>query len=140
MHRTEAILKAVDQTRPQWDSLLTAEDRRILDRWLEIAASGEAEDARRAINLVLNLLTRYPQAQAAVAGALADEESVQLEAYHPRGYEPMAGQGEYIPAGTMMVCPVDPAHYRRRLRQKGQQLVCPEHGIALVQESSIERR
>jgi hypothetical protein len=29
----------------------------------------------------------------------------------------------------VMVCPVDPGHYRRRLQFRGQRLRCPEHKV-----------
>jgi hypothetical protein len=36
-----------------------------------------------------------------------------------------------------MVCPEDPDHYQRRLRQKGQKLFCPAHGKTLVSAGSL---
>jgi hypothetical protein len=47
--------------------------------------------------------------------------------------------GEHTPpTSTLMVCPEDPTHYRKRLRQKGKTLFCPEHGVSLVPADSIE--
>jgi hypothetical protein len=42
-----------------------------------------------------------------------------------------------IPAGTVMVCPKNPSHYRMRLQFVGQRLRCPEHDVDLVPEESI---
>jgi hypothetical protein len=51
-----------------------------------------------------------------------------------RKFEPLPGEGGEIPPGTVMVCPVDPGHYRRRLQFRGQRLRCPEHEVDLVPE------
>lgn len=42
-----------------------------------------------------------------------------------------------IPASVVLVCPVDPSHYRRRLRTKGPRLKCPVHNVELVPLSEI---
>jgi len=57
-----------------------------------------------------------------------------------RIFIPLPGEPDPIPAGTMMVCPVDPAHYRKLLRQKGQRLYCPEHQVELVPEDRLSAR
>jgi hypothetical protein len=44
-------------------------------------------------------------------------------------WPPLPGEGGEIPPGTVMVCPVDPGHYRRRLQLRGQRLRCPEHKV-----------
>ena len=51
-----------------------------------------------------------------------------------REFEPLPGEGGEIPPGTVMVCPVDPGHYRRRLQFRGQRLRCLEHEVDLVPE------
>jgi hypothetical protein len=77
---------------------------------------------------------------AASGGAAAGERGVAVRGVVAGGihiYEPPAGGPGEVAAGTPMVCPVDPAHYRRRLRQKGQRLFCREHGVALVPADSL---
>jgi hypothetical protein len=59
---------------------------------------------------------------------------VQLLRALGREFEPLPGEGGEIPPGTVMVCPVDPGHYRRRLQFRGQRLRCPEHEVDLVPE------
>ena len=49
-----------------------------------------------------------------------------------RSYTPPPGQQPALPPGTLMVCPVDPNHYQKRLRTAGQRLKCPQHGKDLV--------
>ena len=137
MSDTGLVLQAVTQSRPQWEMLLEESERRDLDRWLAEAASGEPETVRRATNLVLDLLARYPQAESHVTAALGAKGDLDLETFR---YTPPPGEGDAIPAGAMMVCPIDPAHYRKRLRQKGQRLFCPQHDVELVPEDRAPMR
>lgn len=128
----ERILQAVQSTRAQWAVLLEASEVNDLERWLAQAAGGDPETVRQATNRVLDLLHKYPQAQARVTGALGIKGA--LEAF--RMYEPQAGQHD-PPESVLMVCPVDPTHYCKRLRQKGQMLFCPQHGVPLVPADSM---
>jgi hypothetical protein len=97
-----------------------------------LSGAGRApEDQRRAANRALDILIRHPAAWTELrervgAQVLASEEMV------ARFYEPLPGGEGEVAAGTEMVCPVDPTHYRKRLRQKGQVLFCPQHGVKLV--------
>jgi len=122
----------VQSTRAQWVALLEAPEVNDLERWLTQAAGGDPETVRQASNRVLDLLGQYPQAQAHVSGALGIKGS--LEAF--RLYEPPAGE-HTPPESVLMVCPIDPAHYQKRLRQKGQKLFCPQHGVPLVRADSM---
>ena len=129
----EQILKAVRDTRSEWSDLLGVQEAADLERWLSEAAVGDPETVRQATNRVLDLLREHPQAKARVTGELGIKGS--LESL--RNYIPPAGE-HTPPPSILMVCPVDPAHYRKRLRQKGQKLTCPDHDVPLVPEDSVE--
>jgi hypothetical protein len=51
------------------------------------------------------------------------------------GYHRPPGTDPAIPPGTLMVCPVDPAHYRRYRRDAAQVLRCPVHKKPLISDS-----
>jgi hypothetical protein len=112
---------------------LAEEDAAELDRWLAEAASGDPEAIRRATNRVLDLLQKHPQAHSRVSGELGIKGGLEsLRSYRPPNGEPTP------PPSVLMVCPQDPAHYRKRLRQRGQKLFCPEHGRPLVPADSVK--
>ena len=122
------ILQAVEGLRDEWPDLLGG-DAQVLAGWLAAAPRDDAEAMRQTANRVLDLLQKHPQAMARVSSALGVKGELALTL---RGYEPIPGSGVEVAAGTLMACPIDPSHYRRRLRQKGQPLFCPEHGVALA--------
>lgn len=129
----EQILRAVRDTRSEWNDLLEAQEAADLEQWLSEAISGDQETVRQATNRALDLLQAHPPAHARVSAELGIKgglESLRL-------YVQPAGE-HTPPPGTLMVCPVDPAHYRKRLRQKGQKLTCPDHNVPLVPEDSVE--
>ena len=128
------ILEAVERLRDEWPELW-GEDAEKLAHWLATTPGDDPEAIRQTTNRILNLLRAHPQAQTRLGGALGIKGDLTRLLYEP----PAGGPGE-IPAGTLMVCPLDPAHYRRRLRQKGQPLFCPEHGVALVPADSLSSK
>ncbi len=129
-----AILQAVERLRDEWPALL-GDDAATLAGWLA-APGDDAEAVRQTVNRILALLQRHPQARQQISSELGLEgDPLQVL----RGadvilfdYDPPAGGLDDIPVGALMVCPVDPTHYRVPLRQKGQPLVCPEHGAPLA--------
>jgi hypothetical protein len=128
MINDKEILQAVRQTRDEWESTLATREIEALNRWLD-----EAErDHPAATHRVLEIVQQHPQAHARVRQELGIKG---LEAF--RLYEPSAGGPEEVPAGTWMVCPENPEHCRKRLRQKGQVLICAEHGVPLVPADSV---
>lgn len=129
------ILEAVDRLRDEWVDLLDEEDARALAGWLEATPRDDPEAVRRTANRVLDLLQRYPEVKARVAGEAGVKGA--LEGTMRGFYEPTPGEPGEISPGTLMVCPVDPNHYRRRVRQKGQRLFCPLHQEDLVPADSI---
>ena len=130
------ILKAVDRLRDGWADRLDEEDARALAGWLEGTPRDDPEAVRQTTNRVLDLLQRYPEVKAQVAGEAGVKGA--LEGAMRGLYEPTPGGPSEIPAGTLMVCPVDPGHDRRRLRQKGQRLFCSLHQVDLVPAGEIE--
>lgn len=136
MLSNQEFLQAVRGLRDEWVDLLGKEDASALAAWLEDAAGEDQEAIRQATNRVLDLLQRHPQAKARLIGELGIKGDADAAL---RGlYAPAAGGPDAVPAGTLMVCPVDPAHYRQRLRQKDQQLLCPQHGVPLVPADSLK--
>jgi hypothetical protein len=130
------ILQAVERLRDEWTDLV-GDDADMLSRHLDGTTYDDLESVRQTANRVLDLLERHPQARMRVNGELGIKgDVISLRA----AYVPTLGESGEIPAGTLMVCPVDPAHYRRRLRQKGQKLFCPQHGKPLVLADSLPLR
>jgi hypothetical protein len=132
----EQILQAVENTRSQWAELLDKQEADDLGQWLVEAATGDPEAIRQTTNRVLELLQEHPQARTRVTAALGikgDLESL-------RAYISPAGEPSPTSATVLMVCPQDPTHYRKHLRQKGIKLFCPEHGVPLVPADSIETK
>ncbi len=130
------ILQAVERLRDEWPALL-GDDAENLACWLAATPRDDAEAVRQTVNRVLDLLQAHPQAQTRLDRELRLKEGELARLRHAPAeavafYEPQPGEPGEVPAGTLMVCPQDPTHYRRRLRQKGQRLLCPEHGVELV--------
>jgi len=90
----------------------------------------EPEGRRRVANRILNASLRHPRTWRQLRERLGLEK--RMEEVRARLFEVIPGGPGEVPAGTLMVCPVDPSHYRKRLRQKGEVLFCPEHGVQLV--------
>ena len=132
----EQILQAVENTRSQWTAMLEDQEVNDLEQWLIQAATGDPEAIRQTANRALELLQKHPQARACVAGELG----IKGDLKSLRTYSPLAGEHAPPPASVLMVCPKDPTHYRKRLRQKGKRLFCPEHGVPLVPADSIEAK
>jgi hypothetical protein len=121
----EAILQAAETIRDEDENL-----RGDLEALL--AEAGETpEERRRAANRALNLLIRHPEAWERLRERLP-AEILDSEEMVARFFEPLPGEEGGVLAGTVMVCPVDPSHCRKRLQQKGQVLFCPQHGVRLV--------
>jgi hypothetical protein len=126
----DAILQAAEKIQVEIEG--EGDLRGDLDALL--AEAGKApEERRRAANRALNLLIRHPEAWERLRERLP-AETLGSEAMVARFYEydPLPGEEDGVSAGTVMVCPVDPSHYRKRLRQKGQVLFCPQHEVRLV--------
>jgi hypothetical protein len=124
----DAILQAAEKIQVELEG--EGDLRGDLDALL--AEVGEApEERRRAANRALNLLIRHPKVWERLREQLP-AEMLDSEEMAARLFEPLPGGAGEVEAGTVMVCPVDPSHYRKRLQQKGQVLFCPQHGVRLV--------
>jgi hypothetical protein len=102
-------------------------------------ARGTPEERRQAANLALDLLIRHPDAWEKLREQLRAQD-LASEEIAARFFEPLPGAEAEVPAGTLMVCPQDPTHYRKRLHQKGQVMFCPQHGVRLVPLRDEEAR
>jgi hypothetical protein len=127
------ILGAVERLREEWPELLGSEAKAVARR-LEETSYDDPESVRRSANRVLDILYRHPKALQRVKSELGTTGD--LEVYR-KGFQPQPGGPSDIPAGTLMVCPEEPTHYQRRLRQKGQRLFCPDHGKELVPADAL---
>lgn len=131
------FLEVVYRLREGWADLL-GRDAEELARWLAEADPDDPESVRHTVHRVLDLLDRHPAALERVSGVLGIEGD--LGALRSV-FEKETGSPDEIPATTLMVCPQNPAHYRVRLRQKGQTLFCPQHdGVELVPKDSLPRK
>jgi len=130
----EKYLKAIRALKSELRQLLEPEEAERLNRRLgqHLRWARSPEHRERALTLALVAIREHPQVRDRLAEILRQEGVEELH----RLYEPLPGEGGEIPAGTMMVCPVDPSHYRRRLQFAGQRLWCPEHKVGLVPEES----
>jgi hypothetical protein len=129
-----AILQAVERLRDEWPALL-GDDAEVLAGWLA-APGDDAEAVRQTVNRILDLLQRHSRARMRLGSELGLEGDP-LRALRGADailfdYEPLPGGPPDVPVGTLMVCPVDPTHYSQPLRQKGQPLFCPDHGVPLT--------
>ena len=119
------ILQAVERLRDEWPDLVGG-DAGDLARWLGETAYDDPESLRHTANRVLDLLERHPQARARVFGELG----ITVDRRSGGVYFQPPGDPALVAPGALVVCPVDPGHYKVRLRQAGQR--CPEHSALLV--------
>jgi hypothetical protein len=133
MPSDEDILRAVEALRGEWSELL-GDDADALAQWLATTPRDDPETVRQTTNRILSLLQEHPRAKTRVSSKLGIKGELPTTL---RTFESLPSPGEVLPAGTLMVCPEDPDHYRQRLRQKGQLLFCPEHGVALVRVDAL---
>jgi hypothetical protein len=128
----EKTLEAIRTLKAELRQLLGPEEaeqlNRLLDQYLEEARSPERRES--ALGNALQAIKKHPRVRARLEEILGQKG---VEEPH-RLFEPLPGGEEVIPPGTVMVCPVDPSHYRMRLQFVGQRLRCPEHKVDLVPE------
>lgn len=118
------VLQAMERLRDEWPALL-GDDAGELARLLDATPKDDPEAVHRTAERIRHLVQAHSEAQARL-------KLLPIPAEVRAAFEPLPGEPGEVPAGTWMVCPKDPTHYRRRLRQKGQRLFCPEHGVELV--------
>jgi hypothetical protein len=131
----EKTLEAIRTLKAELRQLLGPEEaeqlNRLLDQYLEEARSPERRES--ALGNALQAIKKHPQVRARLEEILGQKG---VEETH-RLFEPLSGVGDVIPAGTVMVCPVDPSHYEMPLQFVGRRLRCPEHDVDLVPKESI---
>jgi hypothetical protein len=149
----EKYLEAIRALKSELRQLLGPEEAKRLNRRLGRYLRWARSPARRerALTRALAAIREHPRVRDRFGEILKEvlgPEGVEaleqkppllasLSVWHAvwaREFEPLPGEGGEIPPGTVMVCPVDPGHYRRRLQFRGQRLRCPEHEVDLVPE------
>lgn len=105
-----------------------------VQEWLNETPDDAPEPMRQTAYNILDLLQHQPEAQE----AFRQQMDVGAEAFEVTrsGYQRLDGDPPPVSAGTMMVCPSGARHCRRKLRQKGQRLFCPDCGCELVPDPS----
>lgn len=136
----EVYLEALRRVKPELRDLLEEKEEavhlnRSLGQYLRWARSPKHRD--RSLTRALRRVMDYPtvrQRLGQIVGELGGEQAV------ARLFSTLPGEPFPVPPGALMVCPVDPTHYRRRVQYAGQRFVCPEHNVPLVPASEVEQQ
>ena len=127
------VIRIVRGLRSEWAPLLPQSDVSRADALLDQAHTADPDGVGQIENELLRVLAQTPQTQSLLGQHLTPKGLELL-----RTYSSPPGEGTGIDAGTLMVCPKDPSHCRKRLRARGQILYCAEHKVQLVPADSIE--
>jgi len=136
MNEEELYIEAIRALKSELRELLGPEEGERLAHLLEqdLDRARSPEHREQALTRALSRVGEHPvlrERLGRIVEALGGAEAaVRLYERLPSGEEP-------VPAGTVMVCPVDPSHYRKRLQYKGQRFRCPQHGVDLVPEQEV---
>lgn len=132
----EIYIEAIRKLKTELGDLLGKEEgshlKRSLGQYLRWARSPEHRD--RSLTRALDRIGGYPPARLRLGQIVGEIGGEQAAA---RLFEPLLGEPSVVAPGDLMVCPVDPAHYRRRIQYAGQVFRCPEHNVRLVPESEV---
>lgn len=132
--KEELYIQAIQALKPELRQLLGPEEgtrlSRSLGQYLRRARSPEYRE--RAVTRALDRIARHPPARERLGHILAEMGDPDAAA---RLYAALPGGPSPIPAGTVVVCPVDPSHLRRVVQFAGQRFRCPQHQRDLVPES-----
>lgn len=130
----ERYLAAIQALKPELPDLLGPEEGKRLNRrlgqYLRWARSPQHRET--SLTRALAAISEHPPARQRMAEILYQKGVSDFRTL----FQPLPGEPGEIPAGTVMVCPVDPGHYQQRLQFVGQRLRCPEHDVDLVPEGS----
>lgn len=137
MFSNQEFLQVVDRLRGEWTALVGDENVAALAKWMDETQLDDPESVQQTTGCILDLLKTHPEAQKRIASELGIKGALPLRL---TGYDPLAGADNEVPAGTTVVCPIDPTHCRKKLRAKGQKLFCPQHGKLLVPEDQLESK
>lgn len=125
------VIRVLRELRSEWVPLLDRSDIPRADALLDEALTADSDRVREIENEILKVVEQTPQAQSFLGERLPTERIGPVRVYYP-----VAGDSVPVPVGTLMVCPIDPSHNRRYLRQAGQVLRCAEHNVQLVPADS----
>ena len=125
--KDEDLIKAAEWLRHGWPDMI-GEDSKTMAKLLDDSHEENEEAVHQTAERIKDLLNRHPQVQE----KLKDVTDFVQHRYYRGGYQPAPGGPDDVPAGTDMVCPVDPDHYCKPLRQKGRRLFCPVHQVELI--------
>ena len=133
----ELYVEAIRALKSELRELLGPEEGARLNRSLGqyLRRARTPEHREQALTRALDRITEHPAARERLHRLLKERGAAEDEA---RLFQLLPGEDPLIPAGTVVVCPVDPAHLRRRVQYKGQRLRCPLHGVDLVPASEVE--
>jgi len=136
-HEVEQYVEALRALLPELEDLLGPEEGAGLRRALEEELGRARTPAQReqALTRALDRIAAHPAARERLHRLLKERGAAEDEA---RLFQLLPGEDPLIPAGTVVVCPVDPSHLRRRVQYEGQRLRCPLHGVDLVPASEVE--
>lgn len=133
----EIYVEAIRKLKPELRDLLEEEQaihlNRSLGQHLRWARSPKHRD--RSITRALDRIGSYSPARqrlGQIVGEIGGKQAV------ARLFSSLPGEPFPLAPGTLMVCPVDPTHYRRRIQYAGQDFHCPEHDVPLVPVSEVE--
>ena len=116
---------------------LFGQEAPVVQEWLDAAPDNAPEAVRRTASAILEVLQRRPEAKDAFVRRSGTGESLSFKGGGPPYTAPPGGPPE-IPARTVMVCPSGVCDFRRKLRQKGQRLFCPDCGAELIPENPTD--
>ena len=125
--------QSLTQLQSELPDLLPAEQARTLAAALAPLLAQDSDDA---VTRAIRVVAEYPAARARL-DALLQQEAQWGGERSAIAYEPPGGDPDAIPAGTVVVCPADPDHYRRVVQFQGQQFTCPQHHKQLVPATSV---
>ncbi|HHH41311.1 MAG TPA: hypothetical protein ENK56_04830 [Chloroflexi bacterium] len=133
----ELYIEAIRELKPQLRELLGPEEgtrlNRSLGQYLRWARSPEHRE--RSLTRALGRIAEHPTLREQLGRIVEDLGGAGAAV---RLYQQLPGGPDDVPAGTVMVCPVNPSHCRKRLQYAGQRLRCPQHKVDLVPEWEVK--
>ena len=126
--------QAIEELRSDLPRLLLSEEAQLLDEAIRqlVQQRDDPNTSAQALDQALDLLRAYPVAQQQLQSILDEFGLIATT----RIFNVVPGGPSPIRPGTLLVCPIDPAHYQLVLRMDGQSFCCPEHEVKLVPKTS----
>jgi hypothetical protein len=126
------VITIVRDLRSEWIPLLDSGAIRQADTLLDEARSADSDRVHEIEDELLGVIAKTAESRALIRQHLTAKSVESRWAYNP-----LSGDPPPLPAGTLVVCPTDPTHCRKYLRQKGQRLYCAEHDVQLVPTDAV---